>query len=205
MGFSALNRTSSQSSVSSSDSLTPQLPRSHNVSAACSSGNNSNGHAHTECNDSDIRVNGYRGMSESCSGQGKGSCSNITDTSNSIHVYKVGGKLEETETASCSSKAVFEKGCSSFDNKSQTSFSVKQSVHVHNLLTYLEMCELLKRCKKPVRTLDNIGAQEFDILVTDIVDSCHFWANIDDKVRPLVGRGLMYITHLVYRRELSTI
>jgi len=185
VGSSALNRTSSQSSVSSSDSLTPQSPKSHTVSAACSSGINSNGRTHTECNDSDVRVNGYRGMSESCRGQKTGSCSNAADTSSNIHVFKQEGKLEETKTASCSSKVVSEKGCSSFDSKPQTSVSVKQSVHVHTLLAYLEMCELLKRCKKPMRTLDNIGAKEFDILVTDVIDSCHFWANIDDEVSPL--------------------
>ena len=101
-----------------------------------------------------------------------------------MHAYKEGGKLEGTKTASCSSKVGSEKGCGSFDSKPQTSVSVKQSVHVHTLLTYPEIGELLKSCKKPVRTLDNIGAQEFDILVTDIVDSCRFWANIDDKVSP---------------------
>ena len=185
MGSSALNRTSSQSSVSSSDSLTPQSPGSHNISAAFSSGINSNEHAHTECKNSDVRVNGYGGMSESCRGQKTASCSNIADTSSNSHVYKEEGKLEVTKIANCSSEAVSEKGCSSFDSKPQTSVSIKQSVHVHTLLTYLEMCELLKRCKKPLRTLDNIGAQEFDILVTDIVDSCHFWANVDDEVSPL--------------------
>ena len=185
VGSSTLNRTSSQSSVSSSDSLTPQSPGSHNVSAACSSGINSNGHTHTECNDSDVRVNGYRGIPESCRGEKTGSCSKVAETSNSMHESKEGGKLEETKTESCSSKTSSEKGCSSFDSKPQTSVSVTQSVHVHTLLTNPEMCELLKSCKKPVRTLDNIGAQEFDILVTDIVDFCHFWANIDDKVSPL--------------------
>jgi len=182
VGSSTLNRASSQSSVSSSDSLTPQSPGSQNVSAACTSGVKSNGHSHTECNNSDVRVNGYRGISESCRGQKTDSCSTTADTSSNIHVYKEERKVEETKTASCSSKAVSEKGCSSFDSKPQTSVSVKQSVHVHTVLTYLEMCELLKRCKKPMWTLDKIGAQEFDILVTDIVDSCHFWANIDDKV-----------------------
>ncbi|KAJ7385300.1 Tudor domain-containing protein 7 [Desmophyllum pertusum] len=44
------------------------------------------------------------------------------------------------------------------------------------------MRELATRCKKPLITLDNIGAQEFDILVTDVIDSCHFWANIDDQI-----------------------
>ena len=184
MGSSTLNRTSSQSSVSSSDSLTPQSPGSHNVSAACSSGIKRNGHSHSECNNSDVRVNGYRGISESYRGQKTESCSNRADTSSNIHVYKEEGKLEETKPASCSSKAVSAKDCSSFDSKPQTSVGVKQSVHVHTLLTYLEMCELLKRCKKPMWTLEKIGAQEFDILVTDIVDSCHFWANIDDKVSP---------------------
>ena len=190
-----LSRTSSQSSVSSSDSLTPQSPTSHIVSAACSSGIDNNGHTHTECNNSDVRVNGYRGMPDSCRGQKMRSCSNIADTSSNIHVYKEEGKLEETKTSSCSSKAGSEKGCTSFDSTPQTSVSVKQSVHVHTLLTYLEMCELLTRCKKPLRTLGNIGAQEFDILVTDIIDSCHFWANIDDEVSQLhvVGRRFMYI------------
>lgn len=184
VGSSTLDRTSSQSSVSSSDSLTPQSPISHTVATACSSGINSKGHTHTECNDGNVRVNGYSGIPESCREQKTGSCSKVAETSNSMHAYKEGGKLEETKTASCSSKAVPEKGCSSLDSKPQTSVSVKQSVHVHTLLTYPEMCELLKSCKKPVMTLANIGAQEFDILVTDIVDSCHFWANIDDKVSP---------------------
>ena len=193
MGSSLLNRTSSQSSVSSSDSLTPQSPISHNVATTCSSGINSNGHIHTECNGSDVRVNGYRGIPESCRGEKTGTCSKVAETSNSMYVYK-GGKMEETKTTSFSSKAVAEKGCSSFDSKPQTSVSVKQSVHVHTLLTFPEMCELLKNCKKPVTTLENIGAQEFDILVTDIVDSCHFWANIDDKVSPPQGGGLCTCT-----------
>ena len=205
VGSSALNRRSSESSVSSSDSVTPQSQKSHNVSTACSSGINSNGHTHTECNNIDAIVNGYRGISDSCRGQKTGSSSNIADSSSNIHVYKEEGKLEEAKTTSCSSKAVSEKGCSRFDSKPQSSVSVTQGVQVHTLLTYVEMCELLKRCEKPMMTLGNIGAQEFDILVTDIVDSCHFWANIDDEVSPPVGSRFRYITHLDLRRELSTL
>lgn len=183
--------------------MTPQSHKSHNVSTACSSGINSNGHTHTECNNIDAIVNGYRGMSDSCREQKTGSSSNIADSSSNIHVKE--GKLEEAKTASCSSKAVSKKGCSSFDRKPQTSVSVTQDVQVHTLLTYVEMCELLKRCKKPMMTLDNIGAQEFDILVTDIVDSCHFWANIDDEVSPPVGSRFRYLTHFDLRQELSTL
>ena len=204
MESSTLHRVSSQSSVSSSDSSTPQSPStSHHISgAACSSGDVSNGHAHTE-NNNDLTDGGCRGSLESNTGQQKGNCSNITDTSNSTYAFKKEGKLEKSETASCSPKAGTEKGSASLDDKLQAKISpnIKKSAPVHMLLTHVEMCELFKKFKKPLRTLHNIGAQKFDILVTDVVDSCHFWANIDDLVRYMglgVGRGSWWTSPLLF-------
>lgn len=178
MAPSSLNCVSSQSLVSSNDSLTPQSPTSHNNSgSACSSRDNSNGQTHAhQCNDRD------RGLLVNSSGQQKGSCSNAVDVSNSMNEHKEERKLEENKTASSSLKSLTE------GNKEHISLSMKQSVPVHLLLTYEEMCELLKRCNKPLTTSDNIGAQEFDILVTDVIDSCHFWANVDDQVRLNEGK-----------------
>ena len=155
--------------------------------AACGIGANTNGYTLTEIHN-DVTGNGYRGSSSNV-GQKQESYSNVSNISNAGIASKEVGKLEESKNTSCSFNAVVENGCPSFNKKPHISPSGKQKVPVHTLLTHAEMRELATRCKKPLITLDNIGAQEFDILVTDVIDSCHFWANIDDQVRGFVHKN----------------
>ena len=54
---------------------------------------------------------------------------------------------------------------------------------MRTLLSYEEMCELMQRCGKPMKNPNSIALDEFEVLVTEVIDSCHFWANVDDQVR----------------------
>ena len=85
--------------------------------------------------------------------------------------------LNEEKERQCT-EAFDEKACSS------TTFeSSKQGIPVHILLSYEEMCQLMQRCSKPMKNPNSIALDEFDVLVTEVIDSCHFWANVDDQVR----------------------
>ena len=64
-----------------------------------------------------------------------------------------------------------------------SSVNLKERFPLRLILTHQEMQILATKCNKPLRTMSSFGFEEFDILVTDVVDSCHFWANVDDKVR----------------------
>lgn len=61
--------------------------------------------------------------------------------------------------------------------------NLNEKVPMHLLLTYEEMNTLMSKCRKSLRTARSIAFEEFYVLVTDVVDSCHFWANVDDRVR----------------------
>ena len=166
-----LSHTSSQSSVSGFDSVKPQSPVHNSFSdAACGLGNSKKEH-------SGVTVNGYIGSCESSVRQSQGRGNITSNNSNGIYEQK----LEDSKSVS-SSRSSIENGFSSLNTKPEISASVKGKGLGHILLTNVEMCELFARCKKPLRTMANIGAQEFEVLVTDVVDSCYFWANIDDKV-----------------------
>lgn len=80
-----------------------------------------------------------------------------------------------------------------------SSVNLKERFPLHLILTHQEMQILATKCNKPLRTTNNFGFEEFDILVTDVVDSCHFWANVDDKVRCLLScYCLFYPLYLTY-------
>ncbi|PFX30902.1 Multiple RNA-binding domain-containing protein 1 [Stylophora pistillata] len=163
--------TSSESSISSCDPLGPQSSPYNNFSdGALDSGG-------SKKDQSGVSVNGFRESSGRNVGQNQESGKTTSD--NSCSVYNK--KLEENEKISSSSRTSVEKGHSSPTSKPEISVVKEEIGPRHILLTNTEMSELYLKCKKPLRTMDNMEAQEFEVLVTDVVDSCHFWANIDDK------------------------
>lgn len=164
--------TSSESSISSCDPMGPQSPPYNNFSdGALGSGG-------SKKDQSSVSVYGFRGSSGRSVGQNQESVKTTSD--NFCSVYNQ--KLEENEKISSSSRTSVEKGYSSPTSKPEISVVKEEIGPEHILLTNAEMHELYLKCKKPLRTMDNMEAQEFEVLVTDVVDSCHFWANIDDKV-----------------------
>lgn len=156
--------TSSKSSVSSCNAMGSQSPTYNSFSdGALGSGS-------SKRDGSGLFVNGLKGSCERSVGQNQ---------ENGRTIYNQ--KLEESVKISSSSMASVEKGNSGPTRKPEISVATEEKGPRHILLTYSEMHELFLKCKKPLRTMDDIKAQEFKVLVTDIVDSCHFWANIDDK------------------------
>lgn len=85
--------------------------------------------------------------------------------------------LHEEKERQCTN-AFGENACSIANSESS-----KQGVPVRTLLSYEEMCELMQRCGKPMKNPNSIALDEFEVLVTEVIDSCHFWANVDDQVR----------------------
>ena len=62
---------------------------------------------------------------------------------------------------------------------------------VHLMLSNQEMEHLLSshpQWKQPILRLGD----SFDVLVTEVVDSCHFWANADD------GVGIRFNVMIIY-------
>ena len=165
--------TSSESSVSSCNAMGSQSPTYNSFSDGVL------GSGSSKRDGSGVFVNGLKGSCERSVGQNQESGRTIYNQ-----------KLEESVKISSSSMASVEKGNSGPTRKPEISVATKEKGPGHILLTHSEMHELFLKCKKPLRTMDDIKAQEFKVLVTDIVDSCHFWANIDDKV----GKGLLLVT-----------
>lgn len=94
-------------------------------------------------------------------------------------------KLGQNSSIYKSSGAFLKDGFSAPDTKPGVlvSENFNENVPMHLLLTYEEMNTLMSKCRKSIRTARSIAFEEFCVLVTDVVDSCHFWANLDDRVR----------------------
>ena len=175
---------SSQSSlISSCSSSAPQSPvnRSVSDSAGIDLGESNYCLVNTgSCGR--ITVGGSKELDKNCVGEKRGSFTDISKTSNSISSHQEGRKVDG-QILNTSSKAVAREGFITSTTETQIATDLKQGVPLHTLLTYEETSKLMKMCNKPVRTASSITFEEFDILVTDVVDSCHFWANVDDQVR----------------------
>ena len=186
-GASAMSQGSSQTSlISSCSSSTAQSPV--NLSSVSDSTGlalgESNFYLMNTASIGGITVNTCRSkeMNTNFVDEKQGSCTSISKTSNSLPSHQEGRKVDG-QILNTSSKAVAREGSIPSNTEPKLSVDVKQGVPLHTLLTYQEMSTLLKMCNKPLRTASSITFEEFDILVTDVVDSCHFWANVDDKVR----------------------
>ena len=59
----------------------------------------------------------------------------------------------------------------------------KTSTCLHIMLSAEEMEQLAQKFSPRGCMFDITSEEYFDVLVTEVVDSCTFWANIDDKVR----------------------
>ena len=185
-GAAVLGHGSSHSSISSCDSSAPQSPVKGNFSdtAGFDVGDTNNQHTHTGVH-SRTTVKGYRELDQISVGEQLGRKGGTPNTSKDVRPRQeersLNGQRPNTRTESCAKDSQ-----STYNAEPHISVNSKQRVPVHRHLTYEEMSKLAQLCKKPFRTASNIGFEEFDILVTDVVDSCHFWANVDDKVSSLM-------------------
>lgn len=187
VGPSALSQGSSQSSlISSCSSSAPQSPVNHcSVSDSARLGLGESNYCLLNTGScGGITVSGSRELDKNCVDEKQGSFTDIhvSKTSNSTPSQQEGRKVDG-QILNTSSKAVAREGFITSTTEPQIAIDLKQGVPLHTLLTYEEMSKLMKMCNKPVRTASSNTFEEFDILVTDVVDSCHFWANVDDQVR----------------------
>ena len=136
------------------------------------------GAAHSEITGNKNKEWGVTGNREK-----QGACNNISNITDRICSHQEERKLDRQKLNMCDKPSTEGGGCLSSNSESHVPVDLKQSISVHKLLSYEEMCELMKRCNKPMKTATSIVLEEFDVLVTDVVDSCCFWANVDDQVR----------------------
>ena len=69
--------------------------------------------------------------------------------------------------------------------KNSDQLNLKKDLNI--MLTKVEMEQLGSKCHKSLCTFGTV-ADEFDLLITEVVDSCTFWANIDDGVSVIFTR-----------------
>ena len=183
LGASRVVQSSGESSLSSGSVTSIPQVVNQSITHSGEFGSQKSNDCHTNTRSHEIDTHAYKDMDERFTKQ-----VNILNTSSGTCTLQEENKLnqqnlkvETLDTGGCIARSVFEKS--------------EQKVPIHSLLTQQEISILMSKCKKPIRTASSIAFEEFNILITDVIDSCHFWANIDDKVR---GQKTCFLFYYVY-------
>lgn len=168
-GASRVVQSSGESSLSSGSVTSIPQVVNQSITHSGEFGSQKSHDCHTNTRSHEIDTHAYKDLDERFTKQ-----VNILNTSSGTCTLQEENKLnqqnlkvETLDTGGCIARSVSEKS--------------EQKVPIHSLLTQQEISILMSKCKKPIRTASSIAFEEFNILITDVIDSCHFWANIDDK------------------------
>ena len=186
LGASRVVQSSGESSLSSGSVTSIPQVVNQSITHSGEFGSQKSNDCHTNTRSHEIDTHAYKDLDERFTKQ-----VNILNTSSGTCTLQEENKLnqqnlkvETLDTGGCIARSVSEKS--------------EQKVPIHSLLTQQEISILMSKCKKPIRTASSIAFEEFNILITDVIDSCHFWANIDDKVR---GQKTCFLFYYVYNNN----